>query len=68
VVNWGRDLALEGVAQGVGNDVLTKLLLEAQCHYGQGFGYVMALPAHEAAVYLNKSLADGAAPIRARSA
>ena len=68
VVNLGRDLSLEVVAEGVENAGLASLLLDAQCHYGQGFGYAMALPAQEAEVYLNESLADGAAPIRARSA
>ena len=47
---------------------LARLLLDAQCHYGQGFGYAPALPAQEAEVYLNETLADGSAPIKARSA
>ncbi len=68
VVNLGRDLSLEVVAEGVENAPLAKLLLEANCHYGQGFGYAPALPAHEAEVYLNESLADGAAPLKQRSA
>jgi c-di-GMP-specific phosphodiesterase len=68
VVNLGRDLSLEVVAEGVENAGLARLLLEAQCHYGQGFGYAPALPAQEAEVYLNESLADGTAPIKARSA
>ena len=68
VVNLGRDLSLEVVAEGVENAGLAKLLLDAQCHYGQGFGYAPALPAQEAEVYLNESLADGTAPIKARSA
>ncbi len=68
VVNLGRDLALEVVAEGVENAELAALLLQAQCHYGQGFGYAPALPAQEAEVYLAESLADGAAPIRQRSA
>ena len=68
VVNLGRDLSLEVVAEGVENAVLASLLLDAQCHYGQGFGYAQSLPAQEAEVYLNESLADGTAPIRARSA
>jgi c-di-GMP-specific phosphodiesterase len=68
VVNLGRDLSLEVVAEGVENAGLAKLLLDAQCHYGQGFGYAQALPAQEAEVYLNESLADGSAPIKARSA
>ncbi len=67
VVNLGRDLSLEVVAEGVENAGLARLLLEANCHYGQGFGYAPALPAQEAEVYLNESLSDGAAPIRARS-
>ncbi|AQR60938.1 GGDEF-domain containing protein [Brevundimonas sp. LM2] len=68
VVNLGRDLSLEVVAEGVENATLAKLLLDAQCHYGQGFGYAPALPAQEAEVYLNESLSDGAAPLKARSA
>ena len=68
VVNLGRDLSLEVVAEGVENAGLASLLLDAQCHYGQGFGYAPALPAQEAEVYLTESLADGSAPIKARSA
>lgn len=67
VVNLGRDLSLEVVAEGVENAELAGLLLDASCHYGQGFGYAPALPAQEAEVYLNESLADGSAPIKARS-
>ena len=67
VVNLGRDLSLEVVAEGVENANLARLLLEASCHYGQGFGYAPALPAQEAEVYLDESLSDGVAPIRARS-
>lgn len=68
VVNLGRDLSLEVVAEGVENAELASLLLDAQCHYGQGFGYAPALPAQEAEVYLAESLADGSAPIKQRSA
>ncbi|MCV0413917.1 MAG: bifunctional diguanylate cyclase/phosphodiesterase [Brevundimonas sp.] len=68
VVNLGRDLALEVVAEGVENAELARLLLDAQCHYGQGFGYAQALPAQEAEVYLAESLADGTAPLKQRSA
>ena len=68
VVNLGRDLSLEVVAEGVENADLAALLLDAQCHYGQGFGYAPALPAQEAEGYLNESLADGAAPLKQRSA
>ena len=68
VVNLGRDLNLEVVAEGVENAGLAALLLDASCHYGQGFGYAQALPAQGAEVYLNESLADGAAPLKARSA
>nr|WP_314433269.1 bifunctional diguanylate cyclase/phosphodiesterase [uncultured Brevundimonas sp.] len=68
VVNLGRDLSLEVVAEGVENAELAGLLLAAQCHYGQGFGYAPALPAQEAEVYLAESLADGSAPIKQRSA
>ncbi len=68
VVNLGHDLSLEVVAEGVENAGLAKLLLDASCHYGQGFGYAQALPAQSAEVYLNESLADGVAPLKARSA
>ncbi|MBX3478092.1 MAG: bifunctional diguanylate cyclase/phosphodiesterase [Brevundimonas sp.] len=68
VVNLGRDLSLEVVAEGVENADLAMRLVEASCHYGQGFGYAPALPAQEAEVYLNESLADGAAPLKRRSA
>jgi c-di-GMP-specific phosphodiesterase len=68
VVNLGRDLALEVVAEGVENAHLAGLLLADHCHYGQGFGYAPALPPQEAEVYLNESLADGMAPIKQRSA
>ena len=68
VVNLGRDLSLEVVAEGVENAGLAALLLDAQCHYGHGFGYAAALPAQEAEVYLNESLADGVAPLKQRSA
>ncbi len=68
VVNLGRDLNLEVVAEGVENASLAALLLDASCHYGQGFGYAPALPAQEAEVYLNESLSDGTAPLKARSA
>jgi c-di-GMP-specific phosphodiesterase len=68
VVNLGRDLNLEVVAEGVENAGLAKLLLDASCHYGQGFGYAPALPAQEAEVYLNESLSDGSAPLKQRSA
>ena len=68
VVNLGRDLNLEVVAEGVENAGLAALLLDASCHYGQGFGYAPALPAQEAEVYLNESLSDGSAPLKQRSA
>jgi len=66
VVNLGRDLSLEVVAEGVENGELAALLLEAQCHYGQGFGYAPALSPQEAEVYLNEAYVDGAAPVKAR--
>ena len=46
--------------------ILARQLLSVGCHYGQGFGYAPALPAQEAEVYLNESLADGVAPLKAR--
>ena len=64
VVNLGRDLYLEVVAEGVENTAMARHLMEIGCHYGQGFGYAPALPAQEAEVYLNESYADGAAPLK----
>jgi c-di-GMP-specific phosphodiesterase len=66
VVNLGRDLALEVVAEGVENAEVARALLEIGCDYGQGYGYAPALSAQEAEVYLNESYADGAAPVKAR--
>jgi c-di-GMP-specific phosphodiesterase len=66
VINLGRDLALEVVAEGVENAPMARRLLELGCHYGQGYGYAPALSATEAEVYLNESYADGAAPVKAR--
>ena len=66
VVNLGRDLYLEVVAEGVENAEMARQLMELGCHYGQGFGYSPALSAPEAEVYLNESYADGTAPIKAR--
>ena len=64
VVNLGRDLSLEVVAEGVETAALARALLGVGCHYGQGFGYAPALPPQEAEVYLNESLSDGYAPIK----
>jgi len=68
VVNLGRDLDLEVVAEGVENAVMARHLLSIGCDYGQGFGYAPALSPQEAEVYLNESYADGAAPVRSRGA
>ena len=66
VVNLGRELFLEVVAEGVENAIMARQLMELGCHYGQGFGYAPALSAQEAEVYLNESYVDGAAPLKAR--
>ena len=66
VVNLGRDLGLDVVAEGVENAVMANRLLQLGCDYGQGFGYAPALSPQEAEVYLNESYADGAAPVKAR--
>jgi c-di-GMP-specific phosphodiesterase len=66
VVNLGRDLNLEVVAEGVENRSVAERLLELGCDYGQGFGYAPALSPQEAEVYLNESYADGIAPVKAR--
>ncbi len=62
VINLGRDLSLEVVAEGVENAPMACRLLELGCHYGQGYGYAPALSATEAEVYLNESYADGPPP------
>jgi c-di-GMP-specific phosphodiesterase len=64
VVNLGRDLYLEVVAEGVENTAMARHLMEIGCHYGQGFGYAPALPAQEAEVYLNEAYVDGSAPLK----
>jgi c-di-GMP-specific phosphodiesterase len=64
VVNLGRELFLEVVAEGVENAAMAGQLMEIGCHYGQGFGYAPALSAQEAEVYLNESYVDGAAPVK----
>ncbi|MDB5460347.1 MAG: hypothetical protein JWO72_2088 [Caulobacteraceae bacterium] len=66
IVNLGRDLDLEVVAEGVENAVMARRLLQIGCDYGQGFGYAPALSPQEAEVYLNESYADGAAPVKLR--
>ncbi len=68
VVNLGRDLDLEVVAEGVENAVMARHLLSIGCDYGQGFGYAPALSPQEAEVYLNESYVDGAAPVKSRGA
>jgi hypothetical protein len=66
IVNLGRDLDLEVVAEGVENEGMARRLLQIGCDYGQGFGYAPALSPQEAEVYLNESYADGAAPVKRR--
>jgi c-di-GMP-specific phosphodiesterase len=66
VVNLGRDLSLEVVAEGVENADMARRLLEIGCDYGQGYGYAPALSPLEAEVYLNESYVDGAAPVKLR--
>ena len=66
VVNLGRELALEVVAEGVENAAMARALQDIGCDYGQGFGYAPALSPQEAEVYLNESYADGVAPVKAR--
>ncbi len=67
VVNLGRDLDLEVVAEGVENAGMARRLLQIGCDYGQGFGYAPALSPQEAEVYLNESYVDGAAPVKLRA-
>jgi c-di-GMP-specific phosphodiesterase len=66
VVNLGRELALEVVAEGVENARMARALQAIGCDYGQGFGYAPALSPQEAEVYLNEAYADGVAPVKAR--
>ena len=66
MVNLGRDLSLEVVAEGVENALVARALLDIGCDYGQGYGYAPALSAQEAEVYLNESYVDGVAPVKAR--
>ncbi|MEE8535217.1 MAG: EAL domain-containing protein, partial [Kiloniellales bacterium] len=66
VVNLGRELSLEVVAEGVENAAMARALLDLGCDYGQGFGYAPALSAQEAEVYLNEAYVDGVAPVKAR--
>jgi len=66
VINLGRELNLEVVAEGVENAQVARALLQLGCHYGQGYGYAPALSAQEAEVYLNEAYLDGAAPVKAR--
>jgi c-di-GMP-specific phosphodiesterase len=66
VVNLGRELALEVVAEGVENAAMARALQDIGCDYGQGFGYAPALSSQEAEVYLNEAYADGVAPVKAR--
>ena len=66
VVNLGRELALEVVAEGVENAAMARALQDIGCDYGQGFGYAPALSPQEAEVYLNEAYADGVAPVKAR--
>ena len=66
VINLGRELSLEVVAEGVENAAMARALMEIGCHYGQGFGYAPALSSQEAEVYLNEAYADGVAPVKAR--
>ena len=66
VVNLGRELSLEVVAEGVENANMARALQDLGCDYGQGFGYAPALSPQEAEVYLNEAYADGVAPVKAR--
>ncbi len=66
VVNLGRELSLEVVAEGVENAHMARALQDIGCDYGQGFGYAPALSPQEAEVYLNEAYADGVAPVKAR--
>lgn len=66
VVNLGRELSLEVVAEGVENARMARALQDIGCDYGQGYGYAPALSPQEAEVYLNEAYADGVAPVKAR--
>jgi EAL domain-containing protein (putative c-di-GMP-specific phosphodiesterase class I) len=47
-----RDLGLETIAEGISDADRRDALIEAGCHYGQGFYFSHALPADEAARWL----------------
>ena len=67
VVNLGRDLALEVVAEGIENATIAEQLQGLGCDYGQGFGYAQALPAAEAEAIINRSQIRTEEPLRVRA-
>ncbi len=67
VVNLGRDLALEVVAEGIENANIAEQLQGLGCDYGQGFGYAQALPAAEAEAIINRSQIQTDEPLRVRA-
>ena len=67
VVNLGRDLALEVVAEGIENATIAEQLQALGCDYGQGFGYAQALPAAEAEAIINRSQIQTDEPLRVRA-
>ncbi len=67
VVNLGRDLALEVVAEGIENATIAEQLQRLGCDYGQGFGYAQALPAAEAEAIINRSQIQTDEPLRVRA-
>jgi c-di-GMP-specific phosphodiesterase len=67
VVNLGRDLALEVVAEGIENATIAEQLQALGCDYGQGFGYAQALAAAEAEAIINRSQIQTDEPLRVRA-
>jgi len=67
VVNLGRDLSLEVVAEGIENATIADQLQALGCDYGQGFGYAQALPAAEAEAIINRSQIQTDEPLRVRA-
>ena len=52
IINLGRDLGLEVVAEGVENADTARRLHELGCHFAQGFGFSMPLAPEDAAAYI----------------
>lgn len=67
VVNLGRDLSLEVVAEGIENSNIALQLQALGCDFGQGFGYAKALPPAEAEAVIARSHMRIDEPLKVRS-